>query len=107
MTDLPGIVVTGVSGRMGQMLVKTIRESGRARLCGALERPGHDWVGQDLGRAMGGAESGVLVSDDALEVLATCDAVSGARMLAALRVRTTVAIVESGDAKRAMQIVVA
>ncbi|WP_339851126.1 4-hydroxy-tetrahydrodipicolinate reductase [Roseovarius nubinhibens] len=75
MTDLPGIVVTGVSGRMGQMLVKTIRESGRARLCGALERPGHDWVGQDLGRAMGGAESGVIVSDDALEVLATCDAV--------------------------------
>ncbi|MFU1478291.1 4-hydroxy-tetrahydrodipicolinate reductase [Roseovarius sp. C7] len=75
MTDLPGIVVTGVSGRMGQMLVKTIQESGRARLCGALERPGHDWVGQDLGRAMGGAETGITVTDDALEALATCDAV--------------------------------
>ena len=35
MTDLPGIVVTGASGRMGQMLIRTILESDRARLVGA------------------------------------------------------------------------
>ena len=29
MSDLPGIVVTGVSGRMGQMLVRTIADSPR------------------------------------------------------------------------------
>lgn len=65
MTDLPGIVVTGASGRMGQMLIRTIGESGRARLCGAVERPGHDWIGRDIGAAMGGAELGVTVTHDA------------------------------------------
>ena len=36
LTDLPGLVVTGVSGRMGQMLVRTIAASDRARLVGAV-----------------------------------------------------------------------
>ncbi|MBC7154228.1 MAG: 4-hydroxy-tetrahydrodipicolinate reductase [Rhodobacteraceae bacterium] len=65
MTDLPGIVITGASGRMGQMLIRTITQSGRARVSGAVERAGHDWVGRDLGAAMGGAALGVTVTDDA------------------------------------------
>ncbi len=69
MTDLPGMAVTGVSGRMGQMLVETIMASPAARLIGALERPGHHWIGCDLGEAMGGATLGVKVSDDPLEVI--------------------------------------
>ena len=44
LTDIPGLVVTGVSGRMGQMLVRTIAASGRARLTGAVERSGHPWI---------------------------------------------------------------
>ena len=32
MSDLPGIVVTGISGRMGQMLARTIQASDKARL---------------------------------------------------------------------------
>ena len=75
MSDLPGIVITGVSGRMGQMLVKTVSESPKARLVAALERPGHDWVGQDLGTAMGGAALAVTVSDDPLEAFAKAQAV--------------------------------
>lgn len=75
MGDLPGIVINGVSGRMGQMLVQVVRESGAARLVGALERPGHPWIGQDLGRVMGGADIGVMVEDDPLEVVATAHAV--------------------------------
>ena len=51
MTNLPGIVVTGASGRMGQMLIRTIQNSDRARLVGAVERKGHDWVGRDVGEA--------------------------------------------------------
>jgi 4-hydroxy-tetrahydrodipicolinate reductase len=73
--DKPGIVVTGVSGRMGQMLVQTVTESAEARLAGAVERPGHPWIGQDLGVAMGGAALGVTVSDDPLEPFATAHAV--------------------------------
>lgn len=75
MSDLPGIVVTGASGRMGQMLIRTIRDSGRARLAGAIERSGHDWIGQDVGTAMGGAPMGVAVTDDALEAIAHAHAV--------------------------------
>ncbi|MDP4034520.1 MAG: 4-hydroxy-tetrahydrodipicolinate reductase [Pseudorhodobacter sp.] len=75
MTDLPGIVITGASGRMGQMLIRTVQASGKARLVGCIERPGHAWLGRDIGEAMGGAALGVQVSDDPLEALAQAQAV--------------------------------
>lgn len=71
----PGIVITGVSGRMGRMLVREVLASGACRLVGALERPGHDWVGRDLGAALGGAELGVTVSDDPIATIAQAQAV--------------------------------
>jgi len=74
-TALPGIVITGVSGRMGQMLVKTILSSDKVRLVGAVERSGHDWAGRDLGEAMGGTALGVSVTDDPLEAFAKAQAV--------------------------------
>lgn len=75
MTEQPGIVVTGASGRMGQMLMRTIAASEEARLVGAVERAGHDWVGRDAGIAMGGAALGVIVTDDAAAAFAEADAV--------------------------------
>lgn len=75
MTHRPGIVVAGASGRMGRMLIETVTESDRATLVGAVERPGHPWIGQDVGVAMGGAELGLVVTDDPLEVFAKAQAV--------------------------------
>lgn len=75
MSEIPGIVVTGASGRMGQMLVRTVSDSPSARLVAALERPGHDWIGRDIGEAMGGAALGVTVTDDALEAFSRAQAV--------------------------------
>lgn len=75
MADLPGIVVTGASGRMGRMLIETIAASDQARLVGAVERAGHDWIGQDLGTAMGEAALGLTVTDDPLEAFARAQAV--------------------------------
>ena len=75
MTQLPGIVVTGASGRMGQMLARLIEDSGKARLAGAVERAGHNWIGQDLGLAMGGARLGITVTDDPLEAFSQAQAV--------------------------------
>ena len=75
MAELPGIVVTGASGRMGQMLVRLIADSPKSRLVGCLERTGHAWVGQDVGEAMGGAPLGVTVTDDALEAFARAQGV--------------------------------
>ena len=73
--DAPGIVVTGASGRMGRMLIRLLLDSDQARLVGALERPGHDWIGRDIGEAMGGQPAGVMVSDDVVTVIARAQAV--------------------------------
>jgi 4-hydroxy-tetrahydrodipicolinate reductase len=75
MSELPGIVVTGASGRMGQMLIRTVLDSPAARLVGALERPGHGWIGRDVGEAMGGVAVGVAVGDDPLEAFAKAQAI--------------------------------
>ncbi len=75
MTELPGIVITGGSGKMGQMLIKTVLASDKCRLVGVLVREGHDWIGQDIGTAMGGASVGVSVTHDAVEVFAKAQAV--------------------------------
>jgi len=75
MADLPGIVVTGASGHMGQMVIREITASGKARLVGALERPGHSWIGRDVGTVSGGPALGVTVTDDPLEAFARAQAV--------------------------------
>jgi 4-hydroxy-tetrahydrodipicolinate reductase len=75
MAEQPGIVVTGASGRMGQMLIATIAASDKARLVGAVEREGHPWIGRDLGEAMGGAALGVTVDADPLPSFARAQAV--------------------------------
>lgn len=75
MTHIPGIVITGASGRMGQMLIKTVTDSDQARLVGVVERKGHDWIGQDVGTVMGGQALGVTVTDDPLEAFAQAQAV--------------------------------
>lgn len=75
MPDRPGVVVTGASGRMGQMLIRLILDNPELRLVGALVRPGHDWLGRDVGHAMGGAEAGVTVTDDAVTAIAQAQAV--------------------------------
>lgn len=75
MADSVNMVVTGVSGRMGQMLVRTIEQNPRAQLVGCVDRTGHDWIGQDLGEAMGGAANGLIVTDDPLEAFAKAQAV--------------------------------
>ena len=75
MSERPGIVVMGASGRMGQMLIKTVTASPTARLVAALERPGHDWIGRDAGAACGLDDIGVAITDDPLEAMAKAQAV--------------------------------
>jgi 4-hydroxy-tetrahydrodipicolinate reductase len=59
---------------MGQMLIRISAESDKVRLVGAVERPGHEWIGSDLGEAMGGAALDLRVTDDPLEALAGAQA---------------------------------
>ena len=75
MTDLPGIVITGASGRMGQMLLRLVLASDKCRLVGAVERAGSPAIGQDVGVLLGGQPVGVTVTEDALEAFARAQAV--------------------------------
>ena len=69
------IAITGVSGRMGRMLVQTIDASEQAIVAAALERPDHPWIGQDLGAVMGTASRDVQVTDCIEQALKSSDAV--------------------------------
>jgi 4-hydroxy-tetrahydrodipicolinate reductase len=60
---------------MGQMLIETIMASEACHLVGVLEREGHDWIGQDVGAAMGGQPNGVIVTSDALAAFTKAQAV--------------------------------
>lgn len=73
--EKPGIVITGASGRMGRMLAELVSASDKMNLVGAIERPGSDWIGRDLGEAMGRAPLGVIVTDDAVTAIAKAQAV--------------------------------
>jgi 4-hydroxy-tetrahydrodipicolinate reductase len=75
MGDLPGLVVTGASGRMGQTLIRLAGVSDKLRLVACVERAGHAWIGRDVGEAMGGAPIGIKVTDDPLEAFAKAQAV--------------------------------
>jgi 4-hydroxy-tetrahydrodipicolinate reductase len=57
------------------MLIDVIAASDAARLIAVTERPGHDWVGKDLGRAMGGEALGVPVYGDPLDAIVKAQAV--------------------------------
>jgi 4-hydroxy-tetrahydrodipicolinate reductase len=67
------LVVSGASGRMGRMLIKTIHETQGAVLAGALEPEGSPAVGQDSGLLAGIGANGIHVSDDPLAVLSKAD----------------------------------
>jgi 4-hydroxy-tetrahydrodipicolinate reductase len=70
------VVVVGAAGRMGRMLCRAVIEMDGVMLSGATVRPGHAWVGADLGAAMGlGREIGLTVSDDPLPLFAGAQAV--------------------------------
>ena len=75
MSHHPGMVITGASGRMGQMLIRSVGQDDRMRLAGVVERAGHPWIGQDVGEAMGGAALGIKVTDDPLEAFSHAQAV--------------------------------
>lgn len=75
MTTPPNVVVMGASGRMGRRLVEEISSRSDMALGAAIERPGHPWLGQDVGTAMGGAALGLPVTDDPWEAMARAQGV--------------------------------
>ena len=67
--------VAGAAGRMGRELVRAVHATEGATLAAAFERPGAAAVGQDAGLLAGLGTLGIVVGDDALDVVAKVDAV--------------------------------
>ena len=70
-----GLVVVGAAGRMGQELIRAIHSVEGARVSGAIERPGSQFLGRDAGELAGVGTIGVAISDDPLPVFAKADGV--------------------------------
>ncbi|MGE3917982.1 MAG: 4-hydroxy-tetrahydrodipicolinate reductase [Hyphomicrobiaceae bacterium] len=74
MSDMK-LAVMGAAGKMGRELVRTIHAMEGCVVAGAVEAAGSAYIGQDAGTLAGVGELGVLVSGDALDVIAKVDGV--------------------------------
>ena len=69
------IVVAGASGRMGRALIRAIAETKGCTLFGALEAKTHPDLGQDAGVLAGLKPLGVVLTDEALPLIAAAQAI--------------------------------
>jgi 4-hydroxy-tetrahydrodipicolinate reductase len=69
------LVVVGAAGRMGQTLIRAIRDTEGCVLRGAVEREGHPLLDKDAGAIAGGEPLGVAITCDALSAFAKADGV--------------------------------
>ena len=67
------VIVAGAGGRMGERLVRLIKESKTLQLAGALEKKGHFAIGQDAGEIAGCGRLGIPISDDLTAIAAHAD----------------------------------
>ncbi len=66
------IVIAGASGRMGQALIQGVLDDADLQLFGAIDRAGSVSIGRDAGESVG-KNTGVYISDDAVETLQGAD----------------------------------
>ncbi len=69
------LVVVGAAGRMGQALVRVVRQQPGVVLSAAIEREGSSVLGQDAGLVAGAGAAGVTITDDPLTAFAGADGV--------------------------------
>ena len=68
-----GVVVSGVGGRMGNLIVATVKEDPDLVMVGGLAHEGHPCIGMDAGMAAGCGMLGVAVTNNLSELMAGCD----------------------------------
>ena len=74
MSDMK-LAIMGAAGRMGRELVRAIHSIDGCTVAGAIEPPGSIAIGQDIGLLAGIGNSGVLITDDALGIVAKVDGI--------------------------------
>ncbi len=65
----------GAAGRMGRELVRTIAATDGCLVAGGTEPKGSKAIGEDVGQLAGLSPLGIKITDDALSVIANCDAI--------------------------------
>lgn len=74
MTDMK-IAIMGAAGRMGRELTRATQEMEGCRAAGGIEAAGSAHLGRDIGELAGIEAAGASVSDDAVALIAQCDAI--------------------------------
>lgn len=108
------IAVHGAAGRMGIRIMQLIRDDPRARLVAAIDRPGHQAIGQDVSVLIGGDDCGVSLTEDlaaidSADVIIDFSTPAGTRAVASRAASLGVAIVigttglESEDKERLLE----
>ncbi len=69
------VIVAGAAGRMGGRVLNIMGAHPEIQVTGALEKKGHPAVGEDLGRLVAPALSGIIVEDDLSKILPDADVV--------------------------------
>ena len=69
------VIVTGASGRMGTQIAKRIVQDKSFTLFGATESVGHPSIGKDIGQILKIKKTGILITDNIIELFAKADAV--------------------------------
>ena len=69
------VIVTGASGRMGTQIAKRLIQDKSFTLFGATESVGHPSIGKDIGQVLKIKKTGILITDNIIELFAKADAV--------------------------------
>ncbi len=67
--------IAGAAGKMGQALIKSVKEHPELTLGAAWERPDHPSLGQDAGLLAGQDRMNIILSDDMRSALSECEVV--------------------------------
>lgn len=67
------ILVTGCTGRMGQIISKLVLENENAKLSGVVEIDNHPAIGRDIGLIIGVGETGVKITSDFISSIENAD----------------------------------
>lgn len=69
------LVIVGAGGRMGRALMRAVIDAPDLALAGAVESPGSENIGRDVGELIGMGSTGITVSDDALPLFVQAEGV--------------------------------
>ena len=69
------VVITGGTGRMGQMLIRQVLSDKSLKLIGVTEKSGHPKIGSDIGDIIKTKKCNIKLSDDIISLFSKTDAV--------------------------------